>query len=229
MLNPDLLASLQKLSDQHERFLVISHVRPDGDAYGSTLGLALSLQAAGKDVQVVNADGLSPLFEFLPGSKSLTTTPSRRARTGPPDHRRRLCGPKAARLDFRALEAPARREHRSSRQQSRICEDQPDRRRIARHGAGALRDHHRVAMAPHRRRGRESLRGTHDRHGQFPLSPDHRANFRSRSPTRESGRRSDRSRRGLLPEFSRRAAVADRGGLQGHPLCQPRTASPGFA
>jgi bifunctional oligoribonuclease and PAP phosphatase NrnA len=69
--SPDSLASLQKLCDQHDRFLVVSHVRPDGDAYGSTLGLALSLRAAGKDVQVVNADGLSPLFEFLPGSKSL--------------------------------------------------------------------------------------------------------------------------------------------------------------
>ena len=49
-------------------------MRPDGDAYGSTLGLALCLRAMGKDVQVVNADGLSPLFEFLPGSKGLTAT-----------------------------------------------------------------------------------------------------------------------------------------------------------
>jgi phosphoesterase RecJ-like protein len=74
MLKPDLLASFQKLCDRHERFLVISHVRPDGDAYGSTLGLALSLRAMGKDVHAVNADGLSPLFEFLPGGKDLTAT-----------------------------------------------------------------------------------------------------------------------------------------------------------
>jgi len=71
MLSPDSIVSLQKLCARHERFLVISHVRPDGDAYGSTLGLALSLQAMGKDVRVVNSDGLSPLFEFLPGSKGL--------------------------------------------------------------------------------------------------------------------------------------------------------------
>jgi bifunctional oligoribonuclease and PAP phosphatase NrnA len=71
MLNPDLLASLQKLCADHQRFLVVSHVRPDGDAYGSTLGLALSLQAMGKDVVATNADGLSPLFEFLPGSAAL--------------------------------------------------------------------------------------------------------------------------------------------------------------
>lgn len=74
MLNPDHLASLQKLCATHDRFLVISHVRPDGDAYGSTLGLGLSLQAMGKDVRFVNQDGLSPLFEFLPGSKDLAAT-----------------------------------------------------------------------------------------------------------------------------------------------------------
>jgi len=75
MLNPDLLSSLQRLCAAHDRFLVISHVRPDGDAYGSTLGLALTLRALGKDVQAVNADGLSPLFTFLPGSETLTPTP----------------------------------------------------------------------------------------------------------------------------------------------------------
>jgi phosphoesterase RecJ-like protein len=75
MLNPDLIASFQNLCEQHERMLVISHVRPDGDAYGSTLGLALSLREQGKDVRTVNADGVSPLFEFLPGSQELTPTP----------------------------------------------------------------------------------------------------------------------------------------------------------
>jgi phosphoesterase RecJ-like protein len=74
MLSPDLLASLQRLCAQNDRFLVVSHVRPDGDAYGSTLGLALSLEAMGKNVIVTNADGLSPLFEFLPGSKNLKAT-----------------------------------------------------------------------------------------------------------------------------------------------------------
>ena len=75
MLHSDSLSSLQELCDEHERFLVISHVRPDGDAYGSTLGLGLSLKSMGKDVHLVNSDGLSPLFEFLPGSKDLAETP----------------------------------------------------------------------------------------------------------------------------------------------------------
>jgi phosphoesterase RecJ-like protein len=71
---PDLFASLQELCARHERFLIISHVRPDGDAYGSSLGLALSLRAAGKDVVVVNENGLGPLFKFMPGSATLQAT-----------------------------------------------------------------------------------------------------------------------------------------------------------
>jgi bifunctional oligoribonuclease and PAP phosphatase NrnA len=74
MFSSDLLASLQELIAKHGRFLVISHLRPDGDAYGSSLGLALSLRAAGKDVIVTNADGLGKLFEFLPGSETLRAT-----------------------------------------------------------------------------------------------------------------------------------------------------------
>jgi len=76
MLNPDLPASLQKLCSQHERFLIISHVRPDGDAYGSTLALGLCLRAMGKDVWMANEDGLAPSFTFLPGSDSLTRLPA---------------------------------------------------------------------------------------------------------------------------------------------------------
>src|SRR6202012_3862433 len=75
MFSPDSLASLQKLVDQNTRFLVVSHVRPDGDAYGSTLGLALALRALGKDVRVHNEDSLSPAFEFLPGAEGLREKP----------------------------------------------------------------------------------------------------------------------------------------------------------
>jgi phosphoesterase RecJ-like protein len=70
----EAFAPLQRLVDSHERFLVISHLRPDGDAYGSTLGLGLALRGLGKEVKVVNADGMAPLFGFLPGSETLQPT-----------------------------------------------------------------------------------------------------------------------------------------------------------
>ena len=51
-----------------QRVLVISHIRPDGDAVGSLIGLGLSLQDCGKDVQMVLSDGLPEIFRHLHGS-----------------------------------------------------------------------------------------------------------------------------------------------------------------
>ena len=48
--------------------LIVSHVRPDGDAIGSLLGLGLALQNAGKTVQMVLRDGVPGSFRHLAGS-----------------------------------------------------------------------------------------------------------------------------------------------------------------
>lgn len=55
----------------NQRFAVLSHVRPDGDALGSQLGLALSLSKLGKTVMVRNEDGLLEKYGFLPGGEFL--------------------------------------------------------------------------------------------------------------------------------------------------------------
>ncbi len=59
--------------------LVVSHVRPDGDAIGATLALGLGLINSGKSVQMVLNDGLPASFRHLPGSelvkKELVGTP----------------------------------------------------------------------------------------------------------------------------------------------------------
>src|SRR3954469_23554568 len=57
----------------HDRFAVLSHVRPDGDALGSQLGLGLSLSKLGKTVMVRNEDGLLEKYSFLPGGEFLQT------------------------------------------------------------------------------------------------------------------------------------------------------------
>lgn len=57
----------------HQRFAVLSHVRPDGDALGSQLALALSLSKLGKTVMVRNEDGLLEKYSFLPGGEFLQT------------------------------------------------------------------------------------------------------------------------------------------------------------
>jgi phosphoesterase RecJ-like protein len=49
----------------HERFLVTTHVRPDGDALGSEIGMAGLLEGAGKDVRIVNSSPTPPRYDFL--------------------------------------------------------------------------------------------------------------------------------------------------------------------
>src|SRR5437763_716825 len=59
-----------------QRFAVLGHVRPDGDALGSQLALALSLQQLGKEVRVWNEDGMLEKYSFLPRAELLTKPPS---------------------------------------------------------------------------------------------------------------------------------------------------------
>jgi len=61
---------------EHQRFAILSHVRPDGDALGSQLALALSLKQLGKDVRVWNEDGMLEKYSFLARAQSLTKPPS---------------------------------------------------------------------------------------------------------------------------------------------------------
>lgn len=71
-------ATNQEIGEQlraNESFLILAHLRPDGDAYGSTLGLAHSLRTLGKDVIACNEDGMNDFYRFLPGSDTLIPTP----------------------------------------------------------------------------------------------------------------------------------------------------------
>jgi phosphoesterase RecJ-like protein len=58
-----------------QRVLVVSHIRPDGDAIGSLLGLGLSLQAAGKDVQMVSEDGVPASLRHLDPERQVRSRP----------------------------------------------------------------------------------------------------------------------------------------------------------
>ena len=50
---------------------VVSHERPDGDAVGSVLAMALSLRLRGKTAEAVFSDGLPGRYRFLPGAASV--------------------------------------------------------------------------------------------------------------------------------------------------------------
>jgi phosphoesterase RecJ-like protein len=69
----DLHAAIQARFHAATRILIVSHIRPDGDAIGSTLALGLALIDAGKQVGMVLADGVPAGFKHLPGSEKITT------------------------------------------------------------------------------------------------------------------------------------------------------------
>lgn len=56
-------------------FVVLSHHRPDGDAYGCELAMGLCLRALGKDVTIWNEDGMIEKFRFLPEADSIVAPP----------------------------------------------------------------------------------------------------------------------------------------------------------
>ncbi len=61
---------------KHRSFLIMSHVRPDGDAIGSEIALGFSLMAMGKTVYLINEDGVPESLEFMKGSEKVTTPPA---------------------------------------------------------------------------------------------------------------------------------------------------------
>lgn len=67
--------AIKKRLDKSQKVVIASHVRPDGDAIGSLLGLGLALRDAGKSVQMVLTDGVSSSFRHLEGSELIIKEP----------------------------------------------------------------------------------------------------------------------------------------------------------
>lgn len=59
-----------------QRFVVMSHLRPDGDALGCAIAFGLALKALGKDVTVWNQDGVPEKFHYLPGWEIVQQPPA---------------------------------------------------------------------------------------------------------------------------------------------------------
>lgn len=65
------LSDIATLLRGAQRIGIAAHVRPDGDAVGSVLGLALSLRALGKTVHPLLEDGVPENLTFLPGTETI--------------------------------------------------------------------------------------------------------------------------------------------------------------
>jgi phosphoesterase RecJ-like protein len=74
-MDAELNAAIKARLSSATNILVVSHVRPDGDAIGSLLALGLALQQAGKIVQMVLTDGVPTSFKHLPGQEQVCREP----------------------------------------------------------------------------------------------------------------------------------------------------------
>ena len=71
-----MLSQVVELVEKKDRFAITSHVRPDGDSLGSSLGLYWLLRALDKDVEVTMRDTAPHAYQQLPGATAIRVTPS---------------------------------------------------------------------------------------------------------------------------------------------------------
>lgn len=70
-MEANILNAIHSRLSTAENVLIVSHVRPDGDAVGSLLGLGLALRQAGRKVQMVLTDGVPSAFKHLEGAEQI--------------------------------------------------------------------------------------------------------------------------------------------------------------
>ncbi len=64
-ISPIDWSGFKQAIDRAENILLISHVRPDGDAIGSQIAMARALKDYGKNVLLINSDPVPPNLAFL--------------------------------------------------------------------------------------------------------------------------------------------------------------------
>jgi phosphoesterase RecJ-like protein len=71
-----MLSQVVELIESKRRFAITSHVRPDGDSLGSSLGLYWLLRGLDKEVEVIMRDPVPHSYQKLPGSEDVRVTPT---------------------------------------------------------------------------------------------------------------------------------------------------------
>lgn len=68
---PSHVEKAGKLFDNAEKIVIVTHVSPDGDAIGSSLGLLHFLETQGKNVHVVVPNAFPDFLRWMPGAKDI--------------------------------------------------------------------------------------------------------------------------------------------------------------
>lgn len=68
-----------ELVNAAQQIIVVTHIRPDGDAIGSLVGLGLALKAQGKQVIMGVDEGIGADFHFIKGTQDVLPEPDNQA------------------------------------------------------------------------------------------------------------------------------------------------------
>jgi phosphoesterase RecJ-like protein len=66
-----VLSQVVELIENKHNFAITTHVRPDGDGIGSSLGLCWLLRSLGKEAEVIVSDGIPATYHSLPGADEI--------------------------------------------------------------------------------------------------------------------------------------------------------------
>jgi bifunctional oligoribonuclease and PAP phosphatase NrnA len=66
-----VLSQVVELIENKHNFAITTHVRPDGDGIGSSLGLCWLLRSLGKEAEVIVSDGIPATYHTLPGADEI--------------------------------------------------------------------------------------------------------------------------------------------------------------
>src|SRR5215471_4923297 len=70
-----MLSQVVELIEKKDRFAITSHVRPDGDGLGSSLGLFWLLKSLNKETEVIMRDPVPHAYQQLPGAGTIMVAP----------------------------------------------------------------------------------------------------------------------------------------------------------
>src|SRR5262252_2506868 len=70
-----MLSEVVELIDKKNKFMITSHIRPDGDGLGSGLALYWMLKSLGKEATVLLRDEVPPAYTVLPASDLVVVAP----------------------------------------------------------------------------------------------------------------------------------------------------------
>ena len=65
------ITEVEELLNKNDKIVIVTHVSPDGDAIGSSLGLYHYLNDLGNDVNIIVPNSFPDFLNWMPGAKDI--------------------------------------------------------------------------------------------------------------------------------------------------------------